>query len=64
MTWDSTTGKAALMAVCSELMSHATSFISRSLPSLVPSLVNIVQHFCRSSEFQSDWLMWQLSHLY
>ena len=30
-------------------------------------LVNIVQHFCTSTEFRwhiSDWLMWQLSHLY
>ena len=30
-------------------------------------LVNIVQHFCRSggiSAEQSDWLMWQISHLY
>ena len=28
--------------------------------------MDIVQHFCTSEEFraaQSDWLMWQLSHL-
>ena len=30
-------------------------------------LVNIAQHFCRAGGTlagQSDWLMWQLSHLY
>ena len=25
--------------------------------------MNIVQYFCTSEAAQSDWLMWQLSHL-
>ena len=59
-----------LYFICFHLGCIACSLIPRppfNTPRGKGGLVNIVQHFCTSagiSAVQSDWLMWQLSHLY